>query len=374
MVKLDHPYSPLCENLTVMILTFDRPKALLRQLDMLRNFPGPVIVLDGGSSTSIDSSSYLKPSNLRYVKANHFYERFSEAGRMLTTKYALTFTDDDLLVPSGINKLMEEITSQSATDSVFGRMLYAYPLKHSWGFKIWNPNYASLQERSISSDNPDIRAITHFSNYVSTYYYSIMREDVWRSTFSKLKLPDEDLFINPYSTELAYEFLGARAGTSKILPVLCGIRVKDHKPTWVNINESERKPVYMYQWLNDNKFKKSVEDYKSAIVQASDKLNSGEPIKQVLEKSLLMYSKVEQKTTKNSFVLDLLNKKTKKIFTLSNLKIFIEVLLIRMNLRLFLTRFKSYTIEKELVSYSITFNQKEICEIISLFFNDFKVR
>lgn len=372
--EFDGSYSSLCENLTIMVLTFNRPKALLRQLNMLSRFPGPVIVLDGGVSKLIDLDTCARPSRLRYIKANHFYDRFKRAGTILTTKYAMTFSDDDLLVPSGINKLMEEIISKSTTDSVFGRMLYAYPIKNSWGFKVWNPNYSSLDGRSILSDNPDIRAITHFSNYVSTYYYSVMRVEVWQNTFSKLKLSNEDLYINPYSTELAYEFLGARAGTSKILPVLCGIRVKDHKPTWVNINDNGHKPVYMYQWLNDNKFKNSVEDYKSAIVQASSKLISGEPIKQVLEKSLLMYSKVEQKTTENAFVLDLLDKKNIRVFTWSNLKILIEVLLIRLNLQPFLTRFKIYTIEKSLVSYSISFNRKEIRYIIPLFFYDFKIR
>lgn len=373
MVKLDHPYSPLCENLTIMVLTFNRPEALLRQLNMLHNFPGAVIVLDGGSSTSIDSNTYPKPSRLQYVKASHFYERFSKAGSMLTTKYALTFSDDDLLVPSGINTLMQEITNQS-TDSIFGRMLYAYPIKRSWGFKTWNPNYASLQERSISSDNPDIRAVTHFSNYVSTYFYSIMREDVWRSAFSKVRLPNEDTHVNPYFLELAYEFLGARAGTSKILPVLCAIRIKDQKPTSVDIRNSEYNPMYMYQWLNDYKFKNNVEEYKLAIVQACNNLNSVEKTIQVLEKSLLMYSKVEQRATTNSLALNSSNKKTKKVFTFSNVKICIEVLLIRLNLLFVLTRLKNSKIKKELVSQSITFNQKELREIISLFFYGFKVK
>jgi len=340
-------------------------------LKALQNFPGTVIVLDGGSKNLKRFDTISKPSKFNYIKKESFYERYAAARPLLKTDYALTFSDDDLLLATGINELMEKIIN-GESDSIFGRMLYAYPLKSSWGFRIWNPRYSNLQNRNIIENEPNTRAISHFSNYSCTYYYSIMKAEVWLNTYTKLKLPDENLTINPYALELAYEFMGATSGSSRIIPTLCAVRVKDQLPTWLDQKSNSKDQVYMYQWLSSNQFNKAVENYKLAIIKAAKGSSSSEEVKKALDKALHLFSAVERKWVKNYDKSKSLHKKQNR-FTISNFSIFIEVCFVKLGLIKLLVAMKSKKIIKDLNSESINCNHTEIQQIITLLLSRFKI-
>lgn len=369
---MTYQFSQICENLTIFILTYNRPEALRRQLEALQNFSGTVIVLDGGSSELKDLDNLNKPLRFNYIKKVSFYERFAAAGTLLKTDYALTFSDDDLLLPTGINELMKKMIN-GESDSIFGRMLYAYPLKVSWGFRVYNPPYSNLQNRNITESQPNERALTHFSNYSCVYFYSIMKAEVWLNTYTKLRLPDENLNTNPFALELAYEFMGAISGSSHIVPILCAVRVKDLVPTWPDQKNNFNGPLYMYEWLSNNQFTKNVENYKVAIIEAVKGSRSNEKIKELLDKALYQFSLVERLWVQNHSKTKSVSKKQNK-FTISNLIIFIEVIFVKLRWIKFLCNIKSKKIVKELNSQSIKYNQIEIQQMIMLLLNRFKTK
>lgn len=362
-------YSPLCQDLTIFILTYNRPEALKRQLESLQHFPGAVTVLDGGF-TDLNSLNYFnKPPKFSYIQNPLFSERFSKAGESLNTKYAMTFSDDDLLLANGVNFLMQKITTGN-TDSIFGRMLYAYPLKTSWGFRLWKPSYSTLKDRTILGRDSPRRAIEHFTNYVTSYFYSIMKEHTWRDTFARLKLPNEDMKINPYALELAYEFLGAIAGTIEIIPILCGIRVKDQKPTWLENKNEFGNLISMTTWLSNSESGKAVDSYKHAILDACCKPKNSADTKRALDKALLQFTLLEQHA-------GLIRNKPsvhygkKKRFTTSNLLILLEQLLLNFKLSKILVCVKTKKILRELDLESINYEIVDVQLAVKLLYDKF---
>jgi glycosyltransferase domain-containing protein len=357
-------FTESASNLTIFILTFNRPRALARQLFFLRNFPGQIIVLDGSDEKPVISQDQLLPKKLLHIKGKTFQERFQKGAELLRTDYAMTFSDDDILVPTGINELLSKIAC-GENESVFGRTVYAYPLKNSWGVAIWSPLFENLKNRKVSGLDPETRVMRHFSNYSCVYFFSIMTSDAWKKTFSVLKLPNENMNINPYALELAYEFMGALTARSEIHNVLSAVRVKDFKPTWLPSGGTLNRSLLMSEWLNQKEFEKDVANYKYGIIAAAKNITQEIDIKFVLEEALNKYSINEQ----NHFSGQQNSVTRRRKFTKSNLKIFLDVVLIKLGLGRQISKSKSAKIYDELRSHGIVCDRMEIESIIYRLFS-----
>ncbi len=363
MAEIGREFAESTSNLTIFILTFNRPRALARQLYNLRNFPGQVIVLDGGEYSLENSELQAKPNNLFYIREKTFQKRFEKAAERLSTGYAMTFSDDDVLVPTGINQLLEVI-SLGKSESVFGRTAYAFPLKNSWGISTWSPLYDSLDERKVLASDSESRIIRHFSSYSCVYFYSIMTADAWKNTFSIIKLPDENMMQNPYALELAYEFMGALAARSEIYNVLAAVRVKDFKPTWLPNEGKENRSLLMSEWLYERKFENAVTHYKTAIINAARAVSKELDAERVTEAALLNFCSRESMYFRNRA-----NSQTRRKFlTKSNAKIALDVLLIKLGFTKQVSNLKSARIYRELISQGIQCDRHEIESIILCLF------
>lgn len=351
-------------KLTICILTFNRPRALARQLSNLKNFPGQIFVLDGGEEELEIPDFQNKPKNLTYIKGKTFHERFGKAAELLSTDYTMTFSDDDLLVPTGINELLRLI-SKGEAESVFGRMVYAYPLKSSWGISLWTPLYDELKDRKVLDVDAELRIIRHFTSYSCVYFLSIMTSEAWKKTFSVVKLPDENMTVNPYALEIAYEFMGALSARSEIHNVLIAFRVKDFKPTWHSIHGKSNRPLLMSEWLNLREFQSAVTNYKAAIISGALKVSQEINAQRLIEVALSNFCSKESKHFKNHPPVVT----HKRFFTRSNVKIALETLFIKIGFKKQVSNSKSLRIYGELRSQEIRCDLNEIESIVWRLFN-----
>jgi hypothetical protein len=176
--------------------------------------------------------------------------------------------------------------------------------------------------------------------------------------------------INPYALELAYEFLGAIAGTIEIIPILCGIRVKDQKPTWLENKNEFGNLISMTTCLSNSEYGKAVDSYKHAILDACCKPKNSANIKRALDKALLQFTLLEQHA-------GLIRNKPsdhyrkKKRFTTSNLLILLEQLLLNFKLSKILVRVKTKKILRELDLESIKYEIVDVQLAIKLLYDKF---
>jgi hypothetical protein len=85
----------ILSNLTIVILTYNRPEYIKRAMRYWNNV-GPIIVILDGSEAPISENILLKlDANIHYThKPISLLERINLASKIVTTKYAILLSDD----------------------------------------------------------------------------------------------------------------------------------------------------------------------------------------------------------------------------------------------------------------------------------------
>ena len=117
----------MLNNLTIVIITYNRPCFLKRLLTFYQEFKTEmkILVLDSSSSESLDNNliNQLKSKNItwkRYDQSIFFVDKISQGVKYIDTKYAVLCADDDFLFPTSLDKAIDFLSNNNDYSSCLG--------------------------------------------------------------------------------------------------------------------------------------------------------------------------------------------------------------------------------------------------------------
>ena len=208
-------------SLTMVFITRNRQELVLKNSRIYQRLGAAIVILDGSDSpiVEIDQSSFS--DRFTYIYSFECLERrLSLAAECVHTPFTIVSTDDDLLVPSALQKSMNFLLEHPEILSCSGRAI---------GFER-SSSKLNLLDCYPEHDNPDnsllpssiiIRMFLYFRTYSSRYFYSVYRTEDWIPIYTnfvgKRPLPRNYL-------ELIIEFRACLKGSHHILPSLFWLR------------------------------------------------------------------------------------------------------------------------------------------------------
>lgn len=226
------------EDLTVVILTYNRHNYLEEILGFWSEYPVNLVVVDG---TGNPFGGLLPNERCRYVHLPASYqERLKKAVEMVETSFVIQACDDELYSPSALASAVRLLRGDSRYVSCLGE---AVGLRLEDGEGVWEPVYPALRDGNPFEEDASIRAIRHLGNYrYPAYYYSVNRTDVWRAVWrhalSKLYPPS----VGELQVELAFAF----AGNVEVIPEVMWVRNLFEPP--VGGHAARQQLVSVWEW------------------------------------------------------------------------------------------------------------------------------
>jgi glycosyltransferase domain-containing protein len=159
-------------ELSVCILTKDRPENLDRQVNYFKRHEVKVLVLDASNAPhSVIENEFLEYHHLPGVE---YHKRLLFLVNLIKTKFIVLQADDDFHGILAMSSSVEFLVNSPNFSSTQG----SYIRFHSkWPF-TWLPDYQYQNQLNIASEDPLQRAIA-LSNSEMHFVYSVMRTDVF---------------------------------------------------------------------------------------------------------------------------------------------------------------------------------------------------
>jgi glycosyltransferase domain-containing protein len=207
----------LSENLTVLIFTKNRPKSLGRTVQYWRENSFPPIVIDGSQQPH---EKLAKGSESTYIHAAiPFNARASIAIEFLTKRFAVVVPDDELLLVSGLNEIVRQLSNNPDLASAGGSTLAIW----KYGPRIcgyWP--YARSTNLQIYGERLSTRVDCLFdsagSPKVEHMFYNVMQSKVLRDMLNLIS--SSKVQIN----EIASIYANLLNGNVAYFPILYWIR------------------------------------------------------------------------------------------------------------------------------------------------------
>ena len=244
------------QKLTIVILTYNRPKYLKRTIKYWLNYNIKLLIIDG-SDFKLDDP-ILESENIKYIhNTKELYARFLSSINYVDTEFMILSCDDEFYLPSPLSSSVTYLDDNSHFSCCGGCAL---------GFGLTEENkfygmerYPKLKNINLDHDFASERINDHFSNFVPAHFYSVMRTSIWRII---CKHVFDKQFHFHAAAELQLEFLLLVAGKTKILPELMWMR-----------NMNENKPIRTVDQLNKPSYAYTINDWWSDKLKEKDKEN-----------------------------------------------------------------------------------------------------
>lgn len=252
---------PLLNKITVVIFTYNRHQYLKKTILFWLKTKVKILILDGSKKKFKDSC--INSNNVNYINnTNGLFARLLSSSNFIKTEFLILSSDDEFFLPSALESCIKFLQKEPTYTNCGGRAIgFISKRKKILGLK----QYPRLKNFSLVNKNPNLRVLSHFSNYVPAHFYSVMR-------LSKWKIISKFVFSNNYnflgSHELQVEFLSAISGKSKILPELMWLRNKENPP----IKNFEIMKMDLRTWWSNDKYKVDKKDFIKIMSEASNEL------------------------------------------------------------------------------------------------------
>ncbi len=174
----------LLSQLTIVILTYNRPRELERSIEYWRDTPVTVHILDGsktpwfpiGRLRDVPKVNYhhMPPENNEGIQGN-YCRRMGHATTLPTTKYSALCADDDVFSVSGLNALLRLLENNFEIDAVVGQSLGFYVRE---GVVRWWLRYGAASVGNSFSRDTD--AVVRLRRSKLPLYYAVVRTDFWK--------------------------------------------------------------------------------------------------------------------------------------------------------------------------------------------------
>lgn len=222
-------YSEIIKSLSIVIISRDRLKYLIRSLEYWSDSNYSLIVLDG----SKDSSESLIQKQFPNVKYFHLpvplEQRLFFIGSQILTKYVMVAADDDFILKSGVTSCINFLESNSDYVAAFGA---AARIKIVNGEVRLMNDYSNLvRVGQVNHENHWKRLRYHFKNdnFEPSTFYSIQSSSAFNNTSRILQNMPE---LDGNMLELLIESAITYTGKTVVLDKLTWIRTLDAAPNW----------------------------------------------------------------------------------------------------------------------------------------------
>jgi glycosyltransferase domain-containing protein len=247
-------------ELTIVMLTYNRPDYALRQMRFWSGAPATLLVLDGSKNPIKKEDLEGIESNIQYYHMPCSYEeRFSKALDLITTPFTISLCDDEFFVPSTLDKNITFLKQNPEYVACIGRCLKFIYLNTGISTSI---KYGKFKNYRVVENTPKERVAKHMTDYMHSTMYAVQRSDVWKKTISLLTMGNFH-FSCPYVLEMLIEISTVYQGKATTTDELMWLRSEENAPA-----DGEDRKVSIHRWMQDEKysaevsrFTKMLEDY-----------------------------------------------------------------------------------------------------------------
>ena len=110
--------------------------------------------------------------------------RLKNSGKFIDTEFTILSCDDEFYLPSALCSCIKYLLAESEYSSCGGRALGFGTYNHTiYGLEV----YPKPKDRILNQDSPLERIYNHFSIYVPSHHYSVIRSEKFK-LISKLIL------------------------------------------------------------------------------------------------------------------------------------------------------------------------------------------
>lgn len=316
--KLSFPH---LNNLTIVILTYQRQKYILRAMNYWSGSNVKLVVIDGSKLGIEDRLIKKLSNNINYI--HHpvsLHQRMLYALKFVETEFVLLGGDDDFFIPSALNSCIEILLKDKELVSCIGRSM-------KFNFKnnqtIGRPVYQLLKDHKLVDENPMSRIKKHFLNFIPAHCYSICRTNFWKIAMAEAFYKEYNFFA---SGEKQFEFLITFSNKSISIPELMWLRSDENIPIR-GTSPAMSNDYKLVDWWYDEKYKNEKQEfiYRTELAcQKISEINKKDYKPDVIagiEAYINFYKNDYSKLFKNNFfsyplnLLHLIFKKFPKFFT-----------------------------------------------------------
>ena len=242
----------ILKKLTLVILTYERPKLLKRVLKYYHKTEINIIILDGSKkSNSYFLETYLNKKIRYFHEPKSYKDRIKLAVEMVKTDYVSTMSDDEFYLKNSLIEILSKLDNDKELVACKGLCL---------GFKcvnqnlLWTEEYLNQLNYKRNEDDDFERVDKHISRYRHTLYYSVVRKNIWKKSFSTyLK---EELSINAQA-EIMFEISVSFYGKHCVIPIIHHLKSFD-SPSIISDDISLQNSKFEFFELFAKSFKNNI--------------------------------------------------------------------------------------------------------------------
>lgn len=265
-------------DLTVVIMTYNRPRYIRRAVAFHERRNQHALIIDGSDNAALSIQEQSELRAVRYIHAREPYnKRLAMAGSLVQTQFVVLHGDDEFVLTDGLESCCQVLRSRSEISSVCGIPLFQRRLESGkWHVYPWTSGIPPLNwaNASVIDSRPIVRLQRHFDPFCPTSMYGVMRNSAFApitQSISLLSIP------NIYREEYFFESVLAVVGSIYVLPVVAWIRSNE------NISITERElDVGFFEFLACSTSDGALEDFVELVfttaqaIEPTISLNRGE--------------------------------------------------------------------------------------------------
>ncbi len=257
-------------SLTMVFITRNRQELVLKNSRIYQRLGAAIVILDGSDSPIVEIDQRSFADQFTYIYSFDCLERrLSLAAKYVQTPFTIVSTDDDLLVPSALQKSISFLLEHPEILSCSGRAIGFERLSSKLNLLDCYPEHDN-PKNSLLPSSVILRTFQYFRTYSSRYFYSVYRTEDWIPIYTnfvgKKSLPRNYL-------ELIIEFRACLKGSHHILPSLFWLRNFTNAP----IRAEEKYRIFA-----------KLTDYIAVVRETFSKAGEGFPFLNSVFKSLLI--------------------------------------------------------------------------------------
>jgi glycosyltransferase domain-containing protein len=352
-------------KITVIIISYNRPKYLKRSVDYYIINGFNVIVLDG-SKKSLNLDFHHKINKLQYIHlTKSYHERFIYAAKLLKTKYSILVNDDEFFFPEFIDKSINFLDKNKNYGTVCG-IVFCFSIKKE-KIKFYQ-GYTYFQKK-INKSNLISERIKYSIHNPSVHgYNSVMRSTIFKGQaklLTKIKHVKNIFFI-----ELILNIFINSQAKSKFINNLAWFRSFENN--WIQTKGWNRNTKFQnpYLWIK-RQSKNKIRQYIQILAKEINLLNF-QNLSVLIEENLYNYSlnflnNFNNKSKKKNYILEYVKKNIKKNYLIYNLLKLVSSIIKAKEFNM-----NDNNLEIFLLSNKIQYKKKTLKSIIKIINNFYK--
>lgn len=241
--------SSYLSELTIIIFSKNRNEFLKSAINFYSKFEINTIAVHN-CEKSISASEI--PTNCNYFPGSlDISQRLSQAANVVSTKYVVTISDDEFLIPSALSKIVNKLKDDQTLFSCFGQTIALNKYKEKM---IGNIAYSSLRTYSNRNDSILKRVDYHIHQNSGVAPIGSIYRVMEIETFKQLVLVWEktlDTTSCKYIFEIIADIYLLVLGKSEYIDEIVWCR------NWVNPSISDNttnRNLYFYQWWEQKEY------------------------------------------------------------------------------------------------------------------------